>query len=183
MTLTAAELTAKSAGSVYLAPDGTAVPTDLAALAAAYTDNHVGWISQPGPEFQGFEGEITRIRGWNAQGAIRTTRRLGEPAVALTLLQWNSTTLGYYFPGSTYDAPTSTLSIPSSPGAPTQYTALVVVEDGADKLGLWVARVEAAAAGSFTFPEGEAAEIPLTLTVLEPDSGELAAVVGLPVAA
>ena len=180
MTLTAAETLAKSAGDVYTAPLATGVPTDLDTLDPAWV--HMGWLHEDGPSLSGFAPENTKRKGWNRQAPVRSLNRFGEPTVEVPLLQWNAENLQLYFPGATHDVPTSTLSIPDV-GNPTEQELLIVVQDGADKIGLWVARTAPRGGDDISFPEDDLAPIPVVFDVLSPASGALAAVVGVDVAA
>jgi len=169
MGLNAAQTLAKSAGDLFLAPYPTAAPADTdllddgALAGAGYV--HAGWLSEDGPQPEGFEGENTKHYGWNAVAPIRSITRVTEPMVPVSLLQWNAENLGLYFPGATYNEGAKTLSIPES-GNPTEQALLIRVIDGDRAIGLWVAKVTARGGGSFAFPGDGLAEIPVTFDVL-----------------
>jgi hypothetical protein len=188
MTLIAAETLAKSAGHLYEAPVGTGAPAvaDLADQSALEGDGwvHVGWLHEDGPELSGFEGDTTKHMGWNAVQPIRTSTRVAEPEVPVSLLQWNQENLKRYFPGATYTAGTKTLSIPTSGLNADAELLMVVIDSDVDlTLGFWFARTTARAGQSLSFPDGgdDLSPIPIIFDVLAPetDGDPWAKVVGI----
>lgn len=169
MSLNAEQTLAKSAGDLLLAPYPQVAPSedDLATLATLETAGwtHMGWLSEDGPEPDGFEGENTKHYGWNAVAPIRSTTRVREPMIPVSLLQWNSVNLGEFFPGSSYDVSSNTVTIPES-GNPAEQALLLRIADGDEWYGIWVAKVTARAGGSFTFPGDGLSEIPLIYDIL-----------------
>jgi len=174
MSLNSAQTLSKSAGDLYLAPLGTGAPedtdlvggrttVDAALTGAGWT--HVGWLDEDGPEPEGFEGDNTKLYGWNATAPIRSITRVTEPMVSVGLLQWNAVTLGEFFPGATYDAVSRTLTIPES-GNPSEREMLVVVYDGDNAVGLWFGKVSNRGGDSFEFPGDGLSVIPVVYDVL-----------------
>lgn len=169
MTTIASETIAKSAGALYLAPAETAAPAvadlddEAALLAAGWI--HAGWLHEDGPQFEGFEGTTTRHYGWNSVAPIRSTTRVTEPAITVSLLQWNQENLELYFPGASYDAGTRTLRIPES-GTPTEQALLVVALDGDKPVAVWASKVSPHGGGGFSFPGDGLAPIPVAFDVL-----------------
>lgn len=187
MSLTATEIRSKSAGDVYLAPLGTGAPTDEAALVTIFNGTpgawvHAGWLHEDGPEISGFAPESTAIPGWNRQAPARYIFRFGEPEITVPLLQWNAENLALYFPGATHDAVNGVLSIPDV-ASPVAQELLIIVRDGTEALGLWVASVQPAGGDDLSFPGDGASVIPVSMKVLSPASGPMAKLVGVAVAA
>lgn len=171
MPLNSNEVLAKSLGDIYLAPHGEAAPLladldDQAALETAGWE-HIGWIAEEGPELVGFEGETTSLFGWNRPAAIITNTTAPERQVSVPLLQFNVENLQLYFPGSTYNAGTKTLTIPEA-GSTTPQAFLMVVSDGTKYYGLYAPKVTGRPGGSLTFPDGqdELSQIPITFDIL-----------------
>lgn len=171
MPLNAEEVLAKSIGDVYLAPHGETAPADTiiddqAALEAAGWE-HIGWIAEEGPELVGFEGETTSLFGWNRPTAIKTNTTAPSRQVTVPLLQFNVENLQLYFPGSTYNGGTRTLTIPES-GTTTAQAFLMVVSDGTKYLGLFIPKVTGRPGGPMSFPDGqeELSQIPITFDAL-----------------
>ena len=169
MALIADETLAKSAGDLYLAPYPLAAPADddLATQATLEAAGwvHAGWLHEDGPQPEGFEGDNTKLYGWNAVAPIRSITRVTEPMIPVSLLQWNAENLSLYFPGATYNAGTRTLTIPET-GNPTQQALLLVVQDGARSVGVWVAKVTARGGDAFEFPGDGLAPIPVVFDIL-----------------
>ena len=182
MTLLASETLAKSAGDLYLGPTGTGAPAEgdlddsAALLAAGWV--HKGWLDEAGPRMVGFEGENTKHFGWNRVPAVRSVTRVTEPMIEVGLLQWNVENLQQYFPGSTYDAGSGTLTIPEA-GNPTDQELLIVVADGSRYIALWLARTSHRGGGEIEFPGDGLSSIPVTYDVLAPESGDFFKVIGV----
>lgn len=188
MTLNSEQTLSKSAGDLYLAPLGTGAPddtdlvggrttVDAALVLAGWT--HTGWLDEDGPQFEGFEGENTKLYGWNAVAPVRSITRVTEPMVSVGLLQWNADNLTEYFPGATYDAPTRTLTVPET-GNPVERELLVVVYDGDTAIGIWVGKVSNRGGDSFEFPGDGLSVIPVVYDILSTgDPDEFIKVVNL----
>lgn len=189
MALIAEETIAKSAGDLYLAPDGTAAPPvgaldDREALEAlGYI--HVGWMHEDGPEIpETLAGSWTKLFGWNRTAAVRSVQgRPGDDPITVSLLQWNVETLQLYFPGADYDDGTRTLKI-GERGATTHQTFLLTVADGDRLIGLWVQRVSARGGGALSFPNAEDgfSPVPVAFDVLSSDTADHIAVIGVDMA-
>lgn len=187
MTLNATETIAKAAGDIYIAPAGTAAPTDEAALdhdtlVGSGSDwVHGGWLHEDGPDLEGLFPETSRLKGWNRQAPIRTLNRFGEPAVVVPYLQWNAENMLAYFPGATHDAANGVIKL-ADYGNATAVALLVVVRDGDRALGFWFAQAEPHGSEAFSFPADDGAVIPVTYDVLAPSSGDTFRAIGIDVA-
>jgi hypothetical protein len=185
MSLNSAETIVKSAGDVYRAPLGTGVPLEAdlddhdTLVATGWV--HMGWLHEDGPTFDGWEGEVQSFNGWNRQAPVRVRSIIGEPTVTTPLTQWNVENAGLYFPGSTIDGPTGNLIVPTTPGSGTEQELLVVVQDGTEFFGLWVAKTSPRPGGPLEFPGDDFSQIIVTFDVLAPDDDTdgLAQVIGL----
>jgi len=169
MTLNADQTLAKSAGDLWLAPSVTAAPTDddleVDATLEAAGWVHAGWLHEDGPQPEGFEGDNTKHYGWNAVAPIRSVTRVTDPQIPVSLLQWNATNLGLYFPDATYNEAERLLTIPEA-GVPTNQSLLLRIVDGSRYFGIWAAKVTARGGGAFEFPGDGLAPIPVTFDVL-----------------
>lgn len=187
MALIATETLVKSAGDLYLAPYPEAAPTvanisDAGALGLAGWV-HAGWLHEDGPSLDSFEGDNTKLYGWNAIAPIRSITRVTEPMVPVSLLQWNVENLSMYWPGATYDAPTQVLTVPES-GTPPEQSLLLVVKDDAQHIGVWVSKVQARGSASLQFPGDGLSAIPITFDVLSTgDPASYVKVIGIDLAA
>ena len=80
-----------AAGIVYVAPKGTAAPTDAStALAAAWSE--LGIISEDGITIAE-ESDTTDINGWAPTGVVRTVKTSYKETVAFTPIEVNETVL------------------------------------------------------------------------------------------
>ncbi len=169
MTLIASETIAKNAGNLYLAPYPEPPPlfADLGVEATLAANGwvNVGWLHEDGPSIEGFGGDNSKHYGWNATAPIRSITRITDPTVPVTLLQWNTENLGLYFADAVYTAATKTLAIPEA-GVPDNYSLLIVVVDGVQRFGIYVAKVTPRGGDSFEFPGDGLAPIPVVFDVL-----------------
>jgi hypothetical protein len=184
MTLNAEQTLAKAAGDLWLADYPLAAPTeavlavDASLISAGWV--HAGWLHEDGPEPEGFEGENTKHYGWNAVAPIRSVTRVTEPMIPVSLLQWNSISLSYYFPGATYDEGDQTLTIPEN-GVPANQSLLLRVIDGSRFIGIWGSKVTPRGGGAFSFPGDGLAPIPVIYDVLSTgDDDNFVKVIGVP---
>ena len=188
MSLNSTETIVKSAGDVYRAPLGTGVPleADIDDAAALATDGwvHMGWLHEDGPTFDGWEGEKQTFLGWNRQAPVRIRSIIGEPIVNVPLVQWNTDNAQLYFPGSTIDGVSGNLIVPTTPGTGTEQELLVVVQDGTEFFGVWVAKTTPRPGGPLEFPGDDFSQIVVSFDVLAPDDDAdgLAQIIGLEVA-
>jgi hypothetical protein len=80
-----------AAGIVYVAPKGTAAPTDAStALASAW--NELGIISEDGITIAE-ESDTTDINGWAPTGVVRTVKTSYKETIAFTPIEVNSNVL------------------------------------------------------------------------------------------
>lgn len=186
MALNPTETIAKSAGDVYRGPLGTGVPPladldDRLVLEFTHGWVHMGWLHEDGPTLEGFEGVKQTFAGWNRQAPVRVRSVIGEPSITVPLIQWNQENLQLYFPGATIDGVTGNVIVPTTVGAGADQELLIVVQDGASVVGLWIARTSYRPGGSLQFPGDDFSQIPVTFDVLAPsdDTDGLAQVIGL----
>jgi hypothetical protein len=71
--------------------------------------------------------------------------------VNVGLLQWNADNLAEFFPGAVFNSGTATLVVPES-GNPVEREMLVVIQDGARYIGVWIGKVSNRGGDSFEFP-------------------------------
>lgn len=182
--LNASELLVKQLGDLYLRPVSELGPPDADDLGdddALLSDGWVnlGWIAADGVSTDGFEGDTTPLVLWNRVAAARTLTTVAAPSITVPFAQWNTETLKRYFPGASYDAGTRTLTVPEG-GNSAPEEMLIVVQDGDNKVGLWVGRVQARPGGTLEFPDEAESPIPVAFDVLSTgDPSEWLALVGI----
>lgn len=91
-------------GDVYVAPQGSTLPTDEAtALDAAFIQT--GYISEDGATLTDTK-DINEHGAWQATGPIRRNVRTRTTMVAFNMLQWNDETVPFAFGGGAITEPT-----------------------------------------------------------------------------
>lgn len=152
----------EEASSVYVAPKGTTLPTDLAAPAAAFLE--LGWLGEDGidvdreadfSDFYAMGGTIVRTIPVNAKNTFK-----------FQALETTATTYGLYYPGLTKDTPAggpTTMKIPG--GAKADERAWVVdMIDGAITKRYAVGRGQASA-GTLVHKTDEISVYEFTVTI------------------
>jgi hypothetical protein len=114
-------------GSVYVAPEGTAMPTDLVAPIAPFED--IGYISEDGVQFT-FSREQEDINAWQSVEPVRVLVTNEPKTIAFDLLEFDKTSILLAFRGGTVTgaAPPYTYEPPAAGGSDVR--ALVI--DGKD---------------------------------------------------
>lgn len=99
MALNATQVRSGISGSLYMAPVGTAMPTDVAAaMAAAWKE--LGYLSEDGPSLEA-STDKEQIRAWQSLDPVRTNLTERSMTTSFTLLQRNLNTLQLAFGGGT----------------------------------------------------------------------------------
>lgn len=131
MAVDADEIVVGASGSVYVAPVGTAGPTDVGtALNAAFVD--LGYVSDDGVSITpGMD--MSEINAWQSFYAVRRIVTNRSLEVGFTLLQWNESSIKLAFGGGTV---TTTAGPPAyytySPPDPAEIDYRAVIVEWAD---------------------------------------------------
>jgi hypothetical protein len=179
MPLNNDEIRVAGNGRVYVAPKGTALPTDLTALAAAYVD--VGSASEDGVVIsRSVDQEGVSI--WQSSAPARYLITGVEVTVAMTLMQFNEFTLPLYFGGgsvtSTGTAPNKVFSYNVSSAATVDERILVVeAYDGTLTYRYIFPRVMVQETDDLQLQRTAASGLGLTFGVLAPSTGTTMATV------
>lgn len=167
MPQNASEIMVGASGAVYIAPTGTALPTDIAtALNAAFKD--VGLLTEDGVNVESsMEQEI--LRSWQVLGRVRTIVTARDFQVSFAMQQWNETTLPFAFGGGTV----------TSAGTPVAYTydfpddqvrdvRAMVIEwaDGTKDFRLVIPEIEVTDMEAFSLVKNAEAALGVTGTVI-----------------
>lgn len=139
MTLNANEVQVGANGNVYVAPVGTALPTnETTALNASFID--LGYISEDGINFT--DGQTKEdVKVWQSFYPLRTLVTEKATAVEFVLKQWNHTTVPLAFGGGSVTSTSGhTKYQPPVPGT-LDYRAMIIHWiDGADIFRLVIPR-------------------------------------------
>lgn len=175
MPIDSGELVVAADASVYVAPVGTAGPTDIAtALNAAFIN--LGYTSEDGIEMTpGMD--IEEIR---AHQAIYPVRRLvtGRSLdFGFTLLQWSDVSIKLAFGGGTVVAsgvaPNVVYTYTPPAPADMDFRALVLQwADGTKDYRLHVPKALVTDSGSITLARADASGLPLTFSVVATDGAQ-----------
>lgn len=162
-------------GNVYVAPLGTAGPTDIAtALNAAFID--LGYLSEDGISEITPGMDTTEIRAWQAFYPIRRVVTGRSLDIGFTLLEWSDISIKLAFGGGTV---ATTAGPPAyytyTPPAPEDidYRAMVIQwEDGTKDYRLHLPRVLVSDVGGISLRRSDPAGIPLTFSVDAADGAQ-----------
>ena len=159
--LASAEFNYGGSGELFLAPVGTAMPTDEdTALNALFLG--LGYTTEDGATIQP-SVEMNEVRSW--QSAYPTDRRVNtrDLTVAATLQQVNKVTFQANFGGGTWATGTGTHTYTPPAEADIDYKALIVEwKDGTDITRLLIPKVLVSEAGALQIQRATPSEVALT---------------------
>lgn len=154
-------------GVVYVAPKGTALPTDSDSSMSAYTD--LGYVTADGVAFS-FGRETTDLDAW--QGTKVRTLTTREPkTVSFTLMETNADTLVTALGGGAVAANgTGEYKFtPADLGTNAELALVVEFTDGTVVYRYCFARVQVEGEVKFTLTNTDAVTLPITFGVLDSD--------------
>lgn len=162
-------------GEVYVAPVGTALPTNSqSALNASF--NGLGYHTEDGVSVNA-QVNVFMIRSWQSQFETRRGRDTEDFQLSFVLQQWNEINVPLAYGGG------SVTSLgggeykytPPAPDAALDERALVCdCIDGSEKVRFVVPRGSVVEAVASTFKRNEAAVLPITWKALQPSDGSAA---------
>lgn len=168
----AEEIVVANSGQAYVAPVGTTLPTDpTAALNAAFTG--LGYISEDGATVTAAP-EILEIAAWQSRQSVRREMTSQAITVAFSLMQFNESTIPLAFGGG---AVTSLgggkfrYDFPDDQDALDVRAAVLEAQDGTKHYRWVFERCNVTESVETSVQRGAAALLPITLSVLVPESG------------
>lgn len=166
MALNADNVVVAANGAVYIAPEGTALPTDAtAALNVAFVE--LGYVSEDGVEITP-EITVEGIPAWQSLSPIRNLLTEYAITAEFTLLEWKEESLTLAFGGGVFTDnldDTWDFLLPA-PGEQTVYAMVIEGHDGTERYRLVLDRVQLEDTGAITLNKGEAAGLPVTVKAL-----------------
>lgn len=169
---TADEVIVGQSGRLYVAAQGTALPTTTSAtLNSAFTG--LGYQTEEGVGIN-WSREIVRHRAWQAKAAIRIDRDTETFTLSVGLLQWNETTVPLAFGGGTIATDGGSgykYTPPQDADALARWAVVCDIDDGSDRVRFTMAEAAVVEAVDSRFQRNEMAPLPLTLEALEPEAG------------
>lgn len=151
------------ASAISVAPEGTAVPTTLGALASAYKE--LGWISEDGTEITR-EASTNEFSAWQGGTIVRVKPTGVKNTLKFQCLEETALTLGLYYPGSTGATTSGVSTLSVSGGAATDVRAWVAdFHDGDVHKRYAIERGEVTGQGSIVHKSTEMTVYEFTLTI------------------
>ncbi|HEY7621686.1 MAG TPA: hypothetical protein VH834_18040 [Solirubrobacteraceae bacterium] len=127
MALEATHVTVAGTGAVWVAPEGTAMPVDLADLAAPWED--VGYVGEDGVSFT-FSRDQEEINAWQASDPVRVLITNEPKTIEFELLEFDRESLLLAFRGGDFSGSAAPFTYePPDPGT-SDVRAMVI--DGKD---------------------------------------------------
>lgn len=158
-------------GGVYVAPVGTAGPTDTAtALNVAFT--HLGYTSDDGLSLSpGMD--ITEIPAWQSFYPVRRIVTARSFDMGFTLLQWNQESIKLAFGGGEFATSTGVHTYTPPEPEDLDYRALVIQwEDGTKIFRLHVPKALVTDVGDLGINRTDAAGLDLTFSLVATDGSQ-----------
>jgi hypothetical protein len=169
MAIDGSEVRVAGAGHVYVAPAGTAMPTDLGALPAAWVD--LGYVTEDGVGFS-FGRESEDLNAWQGD-KVRTLTTRNPASVTFALMQTNSTVLPVAFGGGSVTEsgadPNKVYKFtPPDASTNTERSLVIEFEDGASIAYRYcIPRSQIEGNVDFTLVRSGALTYPLTMGILD----------------
>ena len=184
MAFDANEIVVAPFGHVWIAPVGTAVPTDIGDVPDSIDSDWVdlGYLNEDGIQAT-FGLETIDIRAWQAETPVRRQVSARTGNITVSLMEWSEDTVvaafggGEWTPGSggefSYTFPTADDSI-------AEYALMFDVEDGDTHHAFFFSRVTVTGDVTAQWVRGAAALLPITFGVLaDEDTGSIGGIVGV----
>ena len=174
MALDADEVVVAGGGAVYVAPVGTAGPTDIA-TALNVSFDHLGYISEDGVAITpGMD--VADVNAWQSFYPVRRTVTGRTLEIGFTLLQWNEDSITLAFGGGTVATVAGPPAVYTyTPPAPEDldYRAVVVEwEDGTKGYRLHVPKAMVSDTGALSLNRSDPAGLELTFSVVGSDGAQ-----------
>jgi hypothetical protein len=164
-------------GNVWVAPEGTALPVDLAVPASPWLD--VGYIGEDGCQFT-FSREQEDVNAWQSAEPIRVLVTSEPKTIEFELLEFDHTTLLLAFRGGTITGATAPFTYtPPDPGASDVRAMLIDGYDGSEQLRFAFPRVQVSGDVEFALVRTDAIRLAIEIAVLaSPTKWQLIASLG-----
>jgi hypothetical protein len=129
MALEPTHVTVAGTGAVYVAPEGTALPTDLAVPPAAWSD--VGFVGEDGVSFT-FSRDQEEINAWQSADPVRVLITNEPKTIEFELLEFDRVSLLLAFRGGAFAGAAAPYTYtPPDPGVSDVRAMLIDGKDGA----------------------------------------------------
>jgi hypothetical protein len=150
-------------GQVYVAPDGTALPASLAALAAPWVN--LGYTSDDGATI-GISRETEEILAWQTVEAVRTLITSEPKTISFELLQFDTDTVALALRGGTFDDNAGVVTYtPAAAGVDDERAMVIDAVDGDYTFRFCFARVALTGDVEWQLLRTDATRLPLEFGV------------------
>jgi hypothetical protein len=158
------EVVVGSNGSVYVAPVGTALPTNIAgALNAAFKE--LGYVSEDGITFTNGQ-EVEDILAWQSFYPLRKVITSKTTSVQFVLRQWNEDTVKLAFGGGTISRTAGiTTYTPPDPSTLDERAMIITWIDGSENYRLVIPRGLVTGEVESNVVRSAAADLPISFDV------------------
>lgn len=173
MAFDSAEVRVTGTGHVYVAPVGTAFPTDIASVVSHNTGwVELGYCTEEGARFS-FGREINDIMSWQSFDPIRKVVTSIPKSVSFDLQQWNMYTVALALGGGTVTEPTTDRYQYDPPAESFLDERALIVEgiDGAYTYRFCYRKALNESGVDFAFVRSDPVVFPITMGILAADSG------------
>ena len=158
-----------NSGNYFIAPVGTAAPTDLSAIPATWVN--IGHTSLEDIMSFESEGGEQSVLGTLQNPSLRTSYSKRSETWSNILQQWDEDSLRLYFGSNATDDGALWLHVPNTP-APTQTAFLAVFNDGPRSFAIHATKAEVLRGDDLEFADTESfAGLPLQITPLGSGAG------------
>jgi hypothetical protein len=165
------EVVVGAAGRVYVAPTGTALPTDpTTPLAGSFVD--LGYVAE-GVTIS-YSRSFEDVGAWQSAFPIRKIGTGFDASASFTLRQWNSDTVSLAFGGGTVteDDPGVYTYTPPAVSDVDERACVIEWQDGSRSYRWVIARCTVSEGIETQLVRTAAADLPITLAVLGAATGE-----------
>ena len=158
-------VTVAGTGTVWVAPEGTAIPTDLAAPPSPWVD--VGYTSEDGATLT-FSREQEEVNAWQSSEPVRVLVTAEPKTIEFELLEFDRESIVLAFRGGTWTgaAPGPFTYTPPSAGASDVRAMLIDAFDGGKQFRYVFPRVQLQGDVETTLARTDAVRLPLEFAVL-----------------
>lgn len=151
-------------GTVWVAPEGSTLPADLAPPAAPFVD--VGYIGEDGTTLT-FSRDQEDVNAWQSTDPVRVLVTAEPKTVAFELLEFDREAISLAFRGGTWSGTASPYTYtPPNAGASDVRAMIIDAYDGASHFRYVFPRVQLQGDVESTLAKSDAVRLPLEFAVL-----------------
>ena len=164
MALEATHVTVAGTGAVYVAPEGTALPIDLAALAAPWVE--LGYVGEDGAQFT-FSREQEEILAWQSAEPVRVLITQEPKTIEFELLEFDRDSILFAFRGGAFAGVSAPYTYTPPDAGVSDVRALTIDgKDGAQTFRFSFPRISLSGDVEFQLVRTDAVRLSIELSVL-----------------